>query len=75
MVITEDLDTRSAEGDGDVNMIDDNEQGVEEPPPRLMITKMVSYVLLNTLYANMTQVLQVIAHRHHCAFFYALIYT
>lgn len=31
------------EKDTDVNMNVDNEQGVEEPPPRLMITKMVRY--------------------------------
>ena len=29
--------------DGDVDMNDDNGDGAEEPPPRLLITKMVSY--------------------------------
>ena len=41
MVDMEGIDPRPAERDGDVDMIGDNEQEVEEPPPRLMITKMV----------------------------------
>ena len=42
----EDIDPRPVERDGDVDMIGDNEQEVEEPPPRLMITKMVSCIIL-----------------------------
>lgn len=29
--------------DTEVDMVVENDQGVEEPPPRLMITKMVSF--------------------------------
>ena len=42
MIDTEGPDSRLAQTGGDVDMIGENEQEVEEPPPRLMITKMVS---------------------------------
>ena len=35
--------------DSDVDMIGDNETEVEEPPPRLMITKMVSKIASSAL--------------------------
>jgi len=41
MVDIEGLDPRPVERDVDVDMADNNGQEVEEPPPRLMITKMV----------------------------------
>jgi len=41
MVDTGDFDSRPSETDGDVDMIDENDQEVEVPLPRLMITKMV----------------------------------
>lgn len=41
MVKVAEIDTPPTERDGDVGMTEKNEQGPEEPPPRLMITKMV----------------------------------
>ena len=47
MVEIKDIDPRPSETDvnGDVDMIGENDQGVEEPPPRLMIRKMVSCII------------------------------
>ena len=50
MVDTEDFNSRPSETDGDVDMIDENDQEAEEPPPRLMITKMVSIMICSAVF-------------------------
>ena len=45
----EDTDPLPAERDGDVDMGTNNEKEVEEPPPRLMITKMVSCWIVDSV--------------------------
>ena len=45
-MVDTDIGSRPFETDGDVDMVVENDQGVEEPPPRLMITKMVSSIVV-----------------------------
>ena len=54
MIDTEDSSARPLETDGDVDMMGEHTQEVEEPPPRLMITKMVRLIhgLHSKLLAN-----------------------
>lgn len=84
MVDTGDFDSRPSETDGDVDMIDENDQEVEEPLPRLMITKMVRIIICSTVFigcvpvthdpkGNSTHFQLPIAYCIYCPYCYELI--